>query len=180
MTTTVDTLVDNYLKDLDAELRGFPANRRRELLGEVGEHIAEARAALDAETEAAIRTLLERLGDPADIAAEARERFGIPAQPATPWLEVATLVALLIPGIGWLVGGVLLWISRMWTTREKRIGTLLLGVAALALAVASLAVASGSAVEWIFVPFPLVLTIPTVIYLAIRLRAHTNPVPATH
>jgi hypothetical protein len=100
MTTKVDTLVDRYLTDLEAELRGLPGNRRQELLDEVGEHIAAARAALDAETEAAIRTVLERLGDPADIAAEARERFGMsaePAKPATPWLEVATLVALVIP-----------------------------------------------------------------------------------
>jgi uncharacterized membrane protein len=74
MTTKVDTLVDRYLEDLAAELRGFPANRRRELLDEIGEHITEARATLDAETEPAIRTVLDRLGDPADIAAEARDR----------------------------------------------------------------------------------------------------------
>ena len=43
MTTTVDTLVDRYLKDLAAELRDLPATRRRELLDEVSEHITEAR-----------------------------------------------------------------------------------------------------------------------------------------
>ena len=32
MTTTVDTLVDRYLKDLAAELRDLPATRRRQLL----------------------------------------------------------------------------------------------------------------------------------------------------
>lgn len=80
MTTTVDALVDRYLTDLEAELRGLPADRRREILDEVGQHITAARAALDADSEAAIRTVLERLGDPADIAAEARERFGIPGR----------------------------------------------------------------------------------------------------
>ena len=91
MTTNVHTLVDRHLTDLEADLASLPANRRREILDEVVEHISEARAAGDADTEAGIRTVLDHLGDPADIAAEARERFGIqaaPAKPATPWLEV--------------------------------------------------------------------------------------------
>jgi hypothetical protein len=177
MTTNVDVLVDRYLTDLDAELHDLPAIRRREILDEVGEHIAAARAALDAETEAAIRTVLERLGDPADIAAEARERFGIPAQPAkpaTPWLEAVALVALLIPFLGWVVGVILVWLSHTWTTREKAIGTLLaLGVGALGLAALS------SPVEWVRPLLVMVLTIPTVIYLGVRLRAHADAMPAT-
>jgi hypothetical protein len=176
MTTNVDLLVDRYLTDLEAELRDLPANRSREILDEVGEHIAAARATLDAETEAAVRTVLERLGDPADIAAEARDRFGVQGEPArpTPWLEVATLVALLVPVLGWVVGVVLLWLSRTWTTREKATGTLLaLGVGALAL------LALSSPVEWIRPLLVMVLTIPTVTYLGIRLRAHADAMPVT-
>ena len=127
MTTTADTLVDHYLRDLEAELRDLPAPRQREILAEVGEHITAARAAQDTQSEAAIRTVLERLGDPADIAAEARERFGVqpePTKPATPWLEVITLVALVVPFLGWLVGAVLVWLSQRWTTRDKLIGTI--------------------------------------------------------
>ena len=30
----------------------------------------------------------------------------------------------MIPFLGWVVGVVLLWISRLWTTRDKLIGTL--------------------------------------------------------
>lgn len=176
MTTKVDSLVDRYLKDLETELRGLPGNRRREILDEVGEHITQARADLDAETEAAIRTVLERLGDPADIAAEARDRFGVqpePARPASPWLEVLTLVLLVIPFIS-VVGLVLVWLSRLWTTRDKLIGTLLaLGVGALALAALS------SPVEWIRPLLVMALTVPTVIYLGIRLRAHAGAMPAT-
>ena len=82
MTTEVDALILRYLQDLEGELRDLPANRRQELLDEVGEHIAAARAALDPETEAGVRTVLERLGDPADIAAEARERCGVQRPPA--------------------------------------------------------------------------------------------------
>jgi hypothetical protein len=188
MTTKVDTLVDHYLKDLETELRSLPANRRREILDEVGEHITQARAALDAETEAAIRTVLERLGDPADIAAEARDRFGMsaePAKPATPWLEVATLVALVIPFPVSAVGVVLLWTSRLWPTREKRIGTLLaLGVPAVALLgtlleppVTSGTIGMGELGAMLFF---FVGGIPAAIYLAIRLRVHANTDPEPH
>jgi hypothetical protein len=87
---------------------------------------------------------------------------------------VITLVALLIPFLGWVVGGVLLLLSHSWTTREKGIGTLLaLGVGALALA------ALASPLEWIRPLLVMVLTIPTVIYLGIRLRAHAGAMPAT-
>jgi hypothetical protein len=128
MTTDLDTLILRYLRDLEAELGDLPAGRRQELLDEVQEHIAAARADLEPETEAGVRSVLERLGDPADIAAEARERFGVPgppARPATRWLEVAAIVLLVIPPlVGWVVGVVLVWTSRLWTTRDKLIGTL--------------------------------------------------------
>jgi hypothetical protein len=127
MTTEVDALILRYLQDLEVELHDLPANRRQELLDEVGEHIAAARAGLDPETEAGVRTMLERLGDPADIAAEARERSGVqprPPRPSTPWLEVVALVLLVIPFLGWLVGVVLVWLSRLWSTRDKLIGTI--------------------------------------------------------
>ena len=191
MTTTVDALVDRYLTDLEAELRGLPANRRRELLDEVGQHIAAARATLDPETEAGIRTVLERLGDPADIAAEARERYGVQvdsARPAIPWLEVLTLASFLlvpfiimldmsalVPLLALLAGLALLWRSHIWTTRDKRIGTLLAFGSAGALALAALS----SPVEWIRPLLVMALTVPTVIYLGIRLRAHAGAMPAT-
>jgi hypothetical protein len=38
MTTEVDALILRYLQDLESELRDLPANRRQELLDEVGEH----------------------------------------------------------------------------------------------------------------------------------------------
>jgi hypothetical protein len=188
MTTPADTLVDNYLRDLKAELRDLPAPRQREILAEVGDHITEARAAQTAQSEAAIRTLLERLGDPADIAAEARDRFGVqpePTKPATPWLEVITLVALVVPFLGWLVGAVLVWLSRRWTTRDKLIGT----IGGLSWVVAGLGTAIeparstgpslGPIVVLGLIIAGFVLPYATAIYLAIRLRARTNTVPAT-
>jgi HAAS domain-containing protein len=125
MSPTADNLVDDYLERLSSELGGLPRARRREVVEEISEHIAEARADLATQEEAEIRNLLERVGDPADIAAEARERFGIRPRRAG-LLEIVALVLLLVGGflvVGWFVGLVLLWASDAWTTRDKLIGT---------------------------------------------------------
>src|SRR5688500_13185981 len=98
MNSTADKLVDDYLKRLRKELAGLPGERRRELEQEISEHIAEARASLSAQNEAEIRTLLDRIGDPADIAAEARERWGI-APRKTGAVEIAALILLPIGGV---------------------------------------------------------------------------------
>jgi uncharacterized membrane protein len=137
MSTSADKLVDDYLDRLERELADFPPARRRELVQEISEHIAEARAGLEPENEAEIRNLLDRMGDPADIAAEARGPVEeAPAATATPVsksrsgaLDVVALVLILlggvvVPVIGWLVGVVLLWISSAWTARQKLLGTL--------------------------------------------------------
>jgi hypothetical protein len=200
MTTKADSLVDRYLKDLEAELADLPANRRRELLDEVGEHIVAARATLDTETEAGVRTVLERLGDPADIAAEARERFGVPvpvARQASPRLEAIALVLLVIPFLGWVVGVVLIWVSRLWTTRDKLIGTLggmswvLAGLGTVLAEANNLPISASGAgspvgspqvaeaagpglLEVALVVAPFVLPVVAAIYLAIRLRAVTG------
>jgi uncharacterized membrane protein len=188
MTSKGDALVYQYLTDLEAELRGLPANRRRELLDEVGQHITAARATLDPETEAGIRTVLERLGDPADIAAEARERYGVQvdsARPAIPWLEVLTLasfvlvpfivlldMSMLVPFLAWLAGLALLQLSHIWTTRDKRIGTLLAFGSAGALAL-------GILINPLWSLLFIALMLANVISLARRLRAHLAAMPAT-
>jgi uncharacterized membrane protein len=134
MSTTPDKLVERYLKHLEIELDDVPRDRRREIVDEIAGHIAEARAGLEHESEADVRNILEGLGDPADIAADARERFEIqPAAPAPPdkpgWMEIAALVFLLVGGLiipvfGWIIGVILLWVSNAWNVRDKIIGTL--------------------------------------------------------
>jgi uncharacterized membrane protein len=116
--TSLDTLVDDYIRQLERELRPFPGARRREILGEVGEHIAQARSELETESEADLRNVLDRLGEPADIAAAARERYGIRREKAG-GLEIVTVIALVVPYVGWVAGSVLVWMSRVWTTRDK-------------------------------------------------------------
>ena len=115
-----------YLRRLDDELRDLPRARREEILAEVREHINEA----DPVGEAEIRDVLDRLGDPEDIAAEARERFGITRGPRMGMQEIFALILLTIGGlifpvIGWIIGVALLWGSSAWSRRDKWVGTLL-------------------------------------------------------
>ncbi len=195
MTTEADALILRYLQDLESQLQDLPAGRRQELLDEVGAHISAARADLDPETEAGVRTLLERLGDPADIAAEARERPGVPpprSQAPTPWLEIVAVVAPVIPFLGWLVGVVLVWVSRIWTVGDKLVGTfagLSWVLAGLGVAIAPLAQSASDSplgsppvdvapegpelLAVLLVVAPFVLPFVAAIYLGLRLRRLT-------
>jgi hypothetical protein len=121
--------VKEYLHDLEAELRDLPRSRRQELLGEIHDHIDSALADAPARDEAEVRNVLDRLGDPSDIAEEARQRFGVPKAKSGA-LEIAALILLpiggiILPVIGWFIGVILLWSSRVWTAGEKLAGTLL-------------------------------------------------------
>ena len=81
-----------------------------------------------------MRNILDGLGEPADIAEEARERLDVqPAKAAATerpgWMEVGALALLLVGGLivpvfGWLIGVILLWLSNAWNVRDKIIGTL--------------------------------------------------------
>ena len=128
MNCNSDDLVNEYLKELEDELAPLPRSTRHEVVEEISAHIAAARTDLVDEDETEIRALLDRVGDPADIAAEARERFEVQPPPRRNWVEVGALVLLplggvIFPIVGWLVGVVLLWVSDAWTTRDKLLGT---------------------------------------------------------
>ena len=127
--------VGEYLRRLQRSMGDVPAERRDEILAEIEEHIAGLMAETPEPTEADVRNVLERVGDPDDIAAEARERFEIhPTRPRTraSWTDTAT-VALLVLGslmlvllarpeglvVAWVAAVVLLWISDVWSTGEK-------------------------------------------------------------
>lgn len=69
----LDVIVDNYLAAVDRAAADLPQDQRAELLSDLWAHIAAARTQLDPETEAGVLTILERLGDPESIAAEARQ-----------------------------------------------------------------------------------------------------------
>jgi uncharacterized membrane protein len=141
-----DQLVEDYLRELSNAARGLPADRRDELVEEITAHIAEARQSDGSPT--AVRNILDRLGDPADIVRAAADMPpGSPAWSGAPGsgaghpvaaaaqpgrvgaLELAAVLFLLLGGIvipvlGWFIGVVLLWMSPRWTARDKLLGTL--------------------------------------------------------
>ena len=120
-------LVDRYLRDLRDALRDVPARQRDELLAEISAHIEESLP--EDPSEAQVRSALERLGDPQDIADSERERLGIePARAGwVEWLAIPLLLlgGVVIPGLGWFVGVVLLWLSKVWSPTDKLMATLL-------------------------------------------------------
>ena len=117
-----DQLIEGYLARISAAAADFPGAARNELLDDMRAHIAEARSREPEETDAAILNILDRLGEPSVVVAEARERLGLRGTPLTRpgLLEIAAVV--LVP-IFWIVGVVLLWWSPAWGVRDKVIGT---------------------------------------------------------
>jgi hypothetical protein len=135
--STADRLVDDYLTRLAAASQALPPDRRTELLAEIRGHIAASMSGGTDADEAAVRTMLDRLGEPADIVAAAVEN-DLPGPPSVLGtkgrrqgigLEVAAAVMLtagsLVPVIGWVVGVILLWSSGVWRRSEKLLGTLI-------------------------------------------------------
>jgi uncharacterized membrane protein len=146
MSTDDDQLVEDYLAQLRAEALVLPDDRRDELVEEITAHIAEARQSDGSPL--AVRNILDRLGDPADIVRAAADTPpGSPAWSGAPGsgagypaaaaaqpgragaLELAAVLFLLlggivIPVVGWFIGVVLLWVSPRWTKRDKLLGTL--------------------------------------------------------
>jgi hypothetical protein len=117
-----DKLVRRYLAQLDAALQGIDASRREEILTDVHGHIEEGRTELDPDDAASVRTLLDRVGDPAAIAAEA----GVPPPGSRRWDAWAPWLIIFGPiasGLGWIAGMLILWTSPTWTQRDKLIAT---------------------------------------------------------
>lgn len=118
-------LVDDYIRRLDAELKHLPAAKRLEILDEIRGHIAEQRSAIPNETDVDVKNLLDRLGDPTEIASEARgaeERDS--AAPTTHRFGTLEVLAVVLMILAWPAGVVLLWASKAWTPREKLLGSL--------------------------------------------------------
>ena len=118
-----DQIIGEYMSRLERALGSVPDLRRQELLDELRTHIEEARGELSDETDAKLLNILDRIGDPADLAAAESSRSEMPPENSSHWrvLEIATIALLLL---FWPVGVVLLWLSDTWTTRDKVIGTL--------------------------------------------------------
>jgi uncharacterized membrane protein len=199
MTSEAESLIQRYLRDLETGLRGLPAGSRRQFIDEVRGRIDRARAGLDGETAqtgAGLREVLRGIGDPADLAAEARERYEVreagSVRGESRRFEVIALVLLMIPFAGWATGVVLVWMSRVWSTRDKVIATVggmswvLAGLVTLLVSAAGSApvgampaqTADPSPLAFTVFVTPFVLPVVAAVYLAMRLRA-MGPAPLT-
>jgi hypothetical protein len=125
-TMTADHLIEDYVRQLERAAERLPRDRREELVAEIREHIDDA-VTQSGGDEVSIRNILERLGPPEAIVAEAAPPPA-PAAPESRRLEIAALIALVVPFLGWIVGAVLVVISRAWTNREKALGLAILAL----------------------------------------------------
>ena len=118
-------IINGYLSRLEAETADIPRTERRELIDGVREHIAAARDQMPEETDAALLNLLDRLGDPAELAREERDRLELRA-PYPSRIRLLEVAALVLTPLIWPIGVILLWTSNAWNVRDKLIGTLIL------------------------------------------------------
>jgi flagellar basal body-associated protein FliL len=122
-TMETDRLVDDYLRRLEHAAAHMQRARRAELVAEIRGHIETALREEQAAGEAAVRNVLDRLGPPEEIVEAAEPP---PEDRPAGRLEIAALIALIVPFIGWLVGTILVFASRVWSRRDKVIGVILL------------------------------------------------------
>ena len=127
-TMETDHLVDDYLRRLEHAAAHMQRARRAELIAEIRGHIGTALREEGAAGEAAVRNVLDRLGPPEEIveAAEPPPAEPPPTERRAGKLEIFALLALIMPFIGWLVGIVLAFASRIWSRRDKFIAAVLL------------------------------------------------------
>ena len=141
-----DELVRDYLGRLEAASWPLSPGRRRELAGEVREHIETALAEAGRRDTVTVRNVLERLGRPEEIVSTEAEAEpsatrwingpgGRVAATARSWgvIEIAAILlltvgAVALPLFGPLLGLILAWLSTVWTTREKVIATAIVAV----------------------------------------------------
>lgn len=118
---------DDYLRRLRQAGRHLPPDRLGDLLSEIEGYLSEA-IPLGASDDEALE-VLERLGPPGEII-DAEQPAAQPPADRRGLREWAAVILLPLGGfafgIGWLVGLIMLWSSRLWTTRDKLIGTLII------------------------------------------------------
>ena len=103
MPNDLDALCADYMERLRAALGDVQVSDREQIIGQVSEHLSEARVALPQQNEAGIREILERLGSPQDIAAAAvSDRRSERPHKRSSWLFCATVGVLIV---GLALGG---------------------------------------------------------------------------
>ncbi|HEX6195890.1 MAG TPA: hypothetical protein VFZ37_08270 [Jiangellaceae bacterium] len=81
--------VERYIHDLAIALAGMPVDEREDVIAGVREHIEDSLAGIDDPAPEDVERVLTSLGDPAEIAADARGRTGSPGAAQRPELAAA-------------------------------------------------------------------------------------------
>jgi uncharacterized membrane protein len=127
---STDPRVASYLDALNRALHGLPDLVHAEVYSEIRQHIADELAGRPGDP-SAVPEVLDRLGDPIEIA---REAGAYPSPRSLPqrksrvheiFAVILVSIGGFVAGIGWLVGIVLLWTSDRFTRADKVIGTIL-------------------------------------------------------
>ena len=138
MSVDARRILDPYLMNLEGELAGLSPSDRAEIILEIREHFEDAQAELKNPSDSDLRNILERLGPPAEIAAEARLRFNLPGTTSGPHLPPFAernpaiakpgrgleYVAIVLWVVWWPIGVLLTALSPYWTRRDKLIAIL--------------------------------------------------------
>jgi len=190
-----EQIISGYFARLEVAMTSAAPSVRADVLNELRSHVSDARSEMRAETDADILNLLDRIGDPVTIAAEASDRpgseQGSSEQQAAglPGLAIAALLALLVgplvtaPFMG-VLGGLICLIagmilarsSRVWSDQDVNVAGLL---PILIVPMAVLATATTGVVGhwWVFLAFFLgpLAVIPSGIFLSLRARHRERP-----
>jgi uncharacterized membrane protein len=155
--------VERYIHELAIALSGLPADEREDVIAGIREHIDDALLGIAEPTSADVRRILDDLGDPLAIAADAgatqigretRPNVSPPDRPESAsgarllerdWVPVAPLFAFgvgvvftlagfgALAVLGWLAGVAILVGSPLWRAAEKATATGVVLIALLAL-----------------------------------------------
>ena len=75
MTSTVDSIVTDYMRRLEHQLSGLPPDVATDVASQVSEHIAAALSAIASPSESDVRNVLAEVGSPQSIARAASAEF---------------------------------------------------------------------------------------------------------
>jgi hypothetical protein len=98
-----ESLLHDYFRDLDSALSSLPRARRTQLVSEIRQHVDAALTEQPPQSPVEMRNLLDRVGQPEDIAAAALEEE--PGQPRRPMrtgqkVLIASVSVLVLAGLG--------------------------------------------------------------------------------
>jgi uncharacterized membrane protein len=139
-----EQIVHGYLEQVAHEIEDIPEADQQEILSDLRSHIDEAVGGIDRGSEAAIRTALDRLGHPHDVAREARSSLSDSEPASSPAHEpregdktpsALEVAAIILTALFWPIGVLLAWISPRWLTKDKVIATLIPAVSSALLGV---------------------------------------------